>query len=119
MDILVVVNESPHGSTLAAKALRFIKAVQKAGHTVPMVFFQGEGIYNALGSKSPDHKRTTLLDSWQEVSRLHRTRLLLCSAAIARRNAGPIPASIAAEFDQAGLPFMWDFALRCDRVITF
>ncbi|MFT5370600.1 MAG: sulfur relay protein TusD/DsrE [Lysobacterales bacterium] len=119
MDILVVVNESPEVSTLAATALRFVEAVQRAGHTVPMVFFQGEGIYNALSAGTPDRDRPHLSAMWQKIGRQHKTRLLLCSAALARRNTGSVPGVLADEFGQAGLPFFLDFATRCDRVVTF
>ena len=54
MKILVIVNESPWGSSLASTALRFVHAACAAGHEVPAVFFHNDGVYNALEGEVSD-----------------------------------------------------------------
>jgi len=119
MDILVIVNESPWGSSLAGTAQRFIKAAVDAGETVPAVFFQNDGVYNATAGRASDDGLPSPFETWCELARDQGVRLLLCSAASARRLDQPAVDSLPDAFREAGLAAMWELAQRCDRVVTF
>ena len=49
----MIVNASPWGSTLAATALRFARAASDDGDSLA-VYFQGEGVYNAMAGSVDD-----------------------------------------------------------------
>ena len=119
MDILVIVNESPWGSSLATAALRFVRAAQHAGKRVAAVFFHGDGIYNALPGRASDDGLPSPVQDWCELAGQGNTELLLCSAASARRLAQSVVNDLPVEFREAGLVEMWDLAGRCDRIVTF
>jgi len=117
--ILVIVNESPWGSSLATAALRFVRAAQHAGNRVAAVFFHGDGIYNALPGRVSDDGLPSPAQSWRELAGQGKTELLLCSTASARRLMQSSVNEFPDEFREAGLVEMWDLAERCDRVVTF
>ena len=119
MDILVIVNESPWGSSLATAALRFVRAAQHSGKRVPAVFFHNDGIYNALLTRSSDDGLPSPVHSWCELAGRGETELLLCSAASARRLAQSAVNELPTAFREAGLVEMWGLAEHCDRVVTF
>ncbi len=125
MDILVIVNQGPRPNgeagdfSPAMTALRFVRAALKAGHKVPAVFFQGEGINNAIERIEPGDHLQPAPNLWQQVTEHHHIDLLLCSAAVARRLDKETAAKIKKSFCHAGLATMWDIAGRCDRVVTF
>lgn len=119
MDILVVVNESPWGSSLAGAAQRFVKAALDAGEAVPAVFFQNDGVYNALAGRASDDGLPSPIETWCELAGEKGTQMLLCSAASARRLDRQAADSLPDAFREAGLAAMWELARRCDRVVTF
>jgi tRNA 2-thiouridine synthesizing protein D len=119
MDILVIVNESPWGSSLAGTAQRFIRAALDAGHRVPAVFFQNDGVYNALGGRAADDGLPSPFTGWCELGRRSGVQLLLCSAASARRLEQSQVDQLPAGFREAGLARMWELAVDCDRLVTF
>ena len=119
MDILVIVNESPWGSSLATAALRFVRAAQHAGKEVAAVFFHGDGIYNALPGRVSDDGLPCAVQDWCELAGQGETELLLCSASSARRLAQSIVNELPGEFRESGLVRMWELAGRCDCVVTF
>lgn len=109
--ILVIVNESPWGSTLPAAALRLCRAVIDAGHEVGAVFFRGDGVYNALSGRDTDSTTPDLAVAW---SRLE-SPLLVCSSAAARR----LDRAPGGGFREAGLAEVLERMGECDRVVTF
>jgi sulfur relay protein TusD/DsrE len=125
MKFLVIVTENPQESSLAATALRFVKAAGESGHEVPAVFFHNEGVFNAVDNFVSNHWHASnegfpsLSQDWQETSIKHDTRMLVCSAAFARRTDNDRVAVLPDIFEPAGLPLMWDIAGQCDRVVTF
>ena len=119
MDILVIVNESPWGSTLAGTALRFTNAAIEGGCRVPAVFFQNDGVYNALCGQASDDGLPSPFDGWRHLADEHGVQLLLCSAAVARRYEERIRNELSGDFQQAGLARMWALTEDCDRVVTF
>jgi sulfur relay (sulfurtransferase) complex TusBCD TusD component (DsrE family) len=119
VNILVVVTQNPQGdscesspeSSSAGAAKRFVAAANRTGHKVPAVFFQLEGVQNALDSGG----------QWKELAK-NDTELLICSSSfrkIATEMAFGIDGGAPQGFEIAGLVRMWDIARQCDRVVTF
>lgn len=119
MKFLVIVTENPQESSLAATALRFVKAAGESGHEVPAVFFHIEGVFNAMDNFVSNHGLPSLSQGWQETSSKQDTRMLVCSAAFARRIDTARVVDLPDIFEPAGLPLMWNIAGECDRVVTF
>jgi sulfur relay protein TusD/DsrE len=119
MDFLVIVNESPWGGTLGRTAARFVRAAIASGNRVPVVFFRNDGVYHGQPGRLSDGGLPSHLDEWTEFHRLHHTRLLLCSAASARRLPGALAANLPEGFSETGLADMWARAVECDRVVSF
>ena len=91
MKILVIVNESPWGSTLAATALRLARSALAAEHSIDAVFFRGDGVYNLLAGQGED--ANDLATQWNELASAEDFPLLLCSSASARRSPASRPAT--------------------------
>jgi tRNA 2-thiouridine synthesizing protein D len=119
VNILLIVNESPWGSTLADTAARFLKAALAGGHRVPAVFFHGDGVYNALPGRATDAGAADLARQWGRLGRDHGVELLLCSTAAARRLPHRVAESLEPPFREAGLAELLDRAVLCDRVVSF
>lgn len=119
MNILLIVNASPWGSTLAGTAARFLRAALAGGHRIPAVFFNGEGVYNGVQGRVTDPGTADLCSEWASLGRDHGIEMLLCSAASARRLPGPGPLSGDSTFREAGLAEMLTLLEACDRVVTF
>lgn len=119
MDIFVIVNESPWGSSLASTALRFVAAAPDAGHRVSGVFFHDDGVYNALPGRLSDDGLESPQSQWCELAGNQGFELLLCSAAAARRLPFNSKALWSDQFVETGLAQMWFRAGSCDRVVSF
>lgn len=119
MKFLLVVNESPWGSTLALAALRFARAVVAEGFEVGAVYFRDDGVYNALPGRSTDAGTEDLARGWAALARDRQTPLLICSAAAGRRLPGDALEAAPAPFRPAGLVEMVGLMERCDRVVSF
>ena len=115
MNIILIINDSPWGSTLAATAVRLAKRFADTGHTLQAVFFREDGVYNCVPGTSSDPGTGDLAALWADLNKQHETELLVCQASVVRRLSG-LP---AAPFRQAGLVEIADRVADCDRVITF
>ena len=115
MKFLVIVNESPWGSSVALSAWRFVHACLDSGVEVPAVFFRGEGVYNALSGEANDAGTENLTEAWLGFGARAGTRLLLCSSSRMRRLSAPPNRG----FTESGLTEMFDLMLTCDRVVSF
>ena len=115
MKFLVIVNESPWGSSVALSAWRFVQASLDSGVEIPAVFFRGEGVYNALPGEANDAGTENLAEAWLGLESRAGTRLLLCSSSRTRR-LGTLPEG---GFAESGLAEMCDLMLTCDRVVSF
>lgn len=118
MKLLVIITESPWGASLSSAALRFVRAVLDEGHAVPAVFFKDDGVYHVLGGRLSDDGLPRPLNAWQSISG-QGTRLLVCSAAAARRLDAKAAEISGGAFQEAGLAQLWDLASRSDRVVIF
>jgi sulfur relay (sulfurtransferase) complex TusBCD TusD component (DsrE family) len=110
--ILVIVNASPAGGSLAVTALRLVRGLLADGVAVDSVHFRHDGVYHGLpgGAGEPD-----LHAAWRDLAARHGFPLLLCSSARVRRLDSPPPAG----FREAGLPELLERQGACDRVVTF
>lgn len=115
MKVLVFVNSSPWGGSLAVTGLRLVRAMLQHGERIAAVFFRGEGVYQAVAGRVTDSGTPALRDAWLELARQHRVPLLLCSAAAQRRLGSCPPGG----FREAGLAEVLDLMDGCDRVVTF
>lgn len=115
MKFVLVVNDSPWGSTSALAALRIARAALDAGHALEAVFFRGEGVYNALAGTVSDADTPELAQAWSAFADHSGTELMVCQASARRRLNAPV----APPFREAGLVEFTDCATSCDRVVTF
>lgn len=119
MNILLIVNESPWGSTLANTALRFLRASLAEGLGVTAVFFYRDGVYNGLPGRDSDPGAVDLHREWSELGRAHGIDMLLCSAASARRLPETVAGALQDPFREAGIVEMIELAGASDRVVSF
>jgi len=113
--VLVIVNESPWGGSLAVTALRLARAMPGQGLDVAAVYFRNEGVYQALVGRARDSGTPCLRDGWLGLSRQHGVPLLLCSSAAQRR----LPVAPTDGFREAGLAEVLELMRACDRVVSF
>jgi len=113
--ILLVVNDSPWGSTLATTALRLARRALSSGHALEAVFFRGDGVYSAVADTAADADTPETAASWSAIARDNGTELMVCQSSSRRRLAMPP----AAPFREAGLVEFVDRLAACDRVVTF
>ena len=115
MNILLIVNESPWGSTLANTALRFARAALEEGMNLRGVYFRGDGVYNALQGRATDSGAQDLSAAWSAIAGEHGVALMLCSAAATRR----LPAAVPGPYREAGLAELFEMMSLSDRVVAF
>ena len=115
MKVLVIVNASPWGGSLAVTALRLVRALLQQGLSVDSIQFRGEGVYNALAGQGTDAGTPDFPGAWLELAVEHDFPLLLCSSASTRR----LDSTPGDGFRVAGLPEMMERMSGCDRVVTF
>lgn len=115
MKVLVIVNESPWGSTLPVTALRLVKSLLSGNADVDSIFFRGDGVYNALQGRACDSGTPDLAAEWLALSSSCGCSLLLCSSAASRR----LDCAPREGFREAGLAEVMERVLSCDRVVAF
>lgn len=115
MNVLVVVNASPWGGSLAVTALRLTRSLLADGVALDSVHFRHDGVYHALAGRAAAAGTPELGAAWLELSGQYGFPLLLCSSASVRRLDSAPPAG----FREAGLPELLERMGRCDRVVTF
>jgi tRNA 2-thiouridine synthesizing protein D len=113
--ILVIVTESPWGSSLGVTALRLVRALVGEGEQLCAIYFREEGVYHAQQGRANDAGTPDLFEAWKELSENEGIPLMLCSSA-AQRRLGRAPGG---RFQEAGLAQMMGFLQDCDRVVTF
>jgi len=115
VNVLVVVNASPWGGSLAVTALRIVRGLLADGLAVDSVHFRGDGVYHALPGRAVDAGTPDLRADWLDLSERHGFPLLLCSSASVRRLDSAPPRG----FREAGLPELVERLAACERVLTF
>lgn len=111
MKVLVIVNESPWGGTLATTALRLARSLLAGGHAIDAVYFRGDGVYNLLAGQGEGD----LAAGWDALAAGAGFPLLICSSASARR----LDLEPGGRFRPAGLAEVLERMSGCDRVVTF
>lgn len=115
MKVLVIVNESPWGSTLPTTAMRLVKTLLLSETGVDSIFFRGDGVYNALQGRACDAGTPDLATEWLTLSASYGFPLLLCSSAASRR-LDSVPGE---GFREAGLAEVLERVSSCNRVLAF
>ena len=115
MKILLVVNSSPWGSTLAVTALRFARAAIAEGMTVAAVFFREDGVFQGSGSRATDAGTPALSEAWPEFAQSSGAELLVCRSS-GQRNLAQCPSN---SYREAGLAEMMELMAASDRVVTW
>jgi len=112
---LIIVNESPWGSSLGVTALRMARSLLKQKGTISAVFFREEGVYQAQSGRAFDSGTPCLGDEWQLLSKQAGFPLLVCSSAAQRR----LKFAPGGEYREAGLVEMMEIMAASDRTVTF
>ncbi len=115
MKILVIVTESPWGSSLGVTALRLVRALIGEGEQLCAVYFREEGVYHAQQGRAGDAGTPSLYEAWEELARNQGVQLMVCSSAAQRR----LDKAPGGSFAEAGLAQMMELLQDCDRVVTF
>lgn len=114
---LLIVNESPWGSSLPLAALRFAEAATGLGYALHAVYFQHDGVYNALHAAQTDAGTPELSARWAELARVAGCGLWLCSSASQRR-MNP-EATVSGPFEAVGKARFLEAVAACERVVSF
>ena len=115
MKILVIVNVSPWGGSLAVTALRLVEAMLSHGFEIAAVYFRGEGVYQALTGRIVASGPPELRTAWLNIQERKGVPLLLCSSAAQRRLERPPTEG----FREAGLAEILELMGGCDRTVSF
>lgn len=115
MKVLVIVNASPWGGSLAVTALRMVRAMLLQGFAIDSIQFRGEGVYNARAGQAADPGTPRFPQAWLDLSGEYGIPLVLCSSASVRR----LDPAAQDGFHLAGLPELLERVSGCDRVVTF
>ena len=118
MNVFLLVNDSPWGSTRSATALRLARAVLDQGHSLAAVYFQGDGVYNAISGDSADPGTAQLSSAWSEMALAAGCELLLCSSACARRLPGDVAYELDAPYRLIGRGAVFEVMDRADRWVS-
>ncbi len=114
---LVIVNESPWGSSLPLTALRFAEAAMGLGAALRAIYFQHDGVYNARAGAETDPGTPVLAERWADLAREAGCGLWLCSSAAARRLPGGDAPQGA--FEPVGKARFLEAVAACERVVSF
>ena len=116
VETLLIVNDSPWGSSLPLTALRFAEAAVGQGASLHAVYFQHDGVYNALAGAETDAGTPVLAERWAGLARESGCALWLCSSAAARRLVGD---AWRAPFEAVGKARFLEAVARCRRMVSF
>lgn len=119
MRFLIIVSDSPWGTSASTAAWRCARALVAAGEVLDAVFFNGDGVYNALPGAMADGGKPGPQASWAALAGASGARLLVCSAAAGRRIDSPTQAALPAPFSVVGLAALLERMDACDRVVAF
>jgi len=112
---LIIVNESPWGSSLGVTALRMVRALLEQKGQISAVFFREDGVYQVQPGRAVDGGTPCLRDEWQLLAVQAGFPLLVCSSAAQRR----LKDAPGGEYREAGLVELMDIMAASDRTVTF
>jgi tRNA 2-thiouridine synthesizing protein D len=113
--ILIIVNESPWGSSLGVTALRLVRALLDENARIAAIFFREDGVYQALPGRAVDSGTPDLAEAWRLLAEPAGIPLLLCSSAAQRR----MEKEPGGGYREAGLAELFEIMDTSDRVVTF
>lgn len=127
MKFALLVTAAPHQEQ-AWQALEFSRAALAAGHTLPRVFFYGDGALHGNALLLPPQDEPDVQKGWQELAATHGIELIVCIAAALKR--GVMDADTAAREEKAtsnlapgfvisGLGQLAEIMLEAERVVSF
>ena len=124
----IVVHAPPYSRQGAGTALRFARALLRAGHGIHRVFFFADGALNASGLTVVSRDEPNLQHQWRDLIREHGLEGTVCvSSAIHRGIVDAEQAerhelqawSMLPEFEIGGLGQWIDACLHSDRTVSF
>lgn len=127
MKFTLLVTAAPHHEN-ARHALHFCQAALAAGHTVPRVFFYGDGAGHGNTLLTPPQDEASVLKGWQEIASKYPVELIVCVAAAlkrgvldadtAQREEKPV-SNLADGFTISGLGQLAEAMIENDRLVSF
>lgn len=127
MKFALLVTAAPHQEN-AWQALQFCRAAFARGHTVPRVFFYGDGALHGNALLLPPQDEPDVQAGWQALASEHKTELVVCIAAALKRgvmNADTASreekttSNLAPGFMISGLGQLAEIMLEADRLVSF
>lgn len=124
----LILTQSPSSNVSHYLALDFATSLLTQGHGLKRVFFYQDAVYVGLNGQTPIQGQQSLMQSWLQLSRLHKFPLQLCIANAIRRGLVnkqeqeryQLPAQTVADgFDLVGLGELAEACQEDDRVIQF
>ncbi|MEW6467233.1 MAG: sulfurtransferase complex subunit TusD [Pseudomonadota bacterium] len=127
MQFALLVTAAPHQEN-AWHALQFCRAALAAGHTVPRVFFYGDGAAHGNVLLLPPQDEAQVARDWAALAAAHGIELVVCVAAAFKRGVmdadsarreGKSGANLAPGYVISGLGQLVEALCEADRVVSF
>ena len=122
MQLSLLIQGSPYGTTACQSAIEFARAVYKQGHSLYRVFFYKDGVYIGNGDFQTPSDEANVQHDWIEFSHEHELKLTLCIAATQRRGFAPPADRDSTDdgvFEYVGLGQFIEAMIESDRIVTF
>ena len=114
MRFLLLINDPPESRRTAA-ALRFAQALVASRHELLAVFFNQDGVRQAVPVSEVDAGGEISQQCWRQLAGNGGFPLLVCRAAWARRSSAALPGG----WQASGLAEFADLTEQADRLVTF
>lgn len=127
MKFALLVTAAPHQEQ-AWQALEFSRAALASGHSLPRVFFYGDGALHGNSLLLPPQDEPDVQKGWQELAATHDIELVVCIAAALKRGVmdadtaareEKTTSNLATGFVISGLGQLAEVMLDADRVVSF
>ncbi|MDQ8036040.1 MAG: sulfurtransferase complex subunit TusD [Pedobacter sp.] len=127
MKFALLVTAAPHQEQ-AWQALEFGRAALAAGHTLPRVFFYGDGALHGNSLFLPPQDEPDVQKGWQELAASHGVELVVCIAAAIKRGVMDADtaereekagSNLAPGFVISGLGQLAEIMLEAERMVSF
>jgi tRNA 2-thiouridine synthesizing protein D len=126
--LALLVQGDPSSARSSAAAIAFAEAARAAGHTIPRVFFYGDGVRHGDATACADPRAADTAHRWQALAHEAGTELICCVGSAARRGLrdprtaereGSGEPNLLQGFELSGLGQLVDATLRSDRLVVF